>query len=60
MRLYTAQEAADALRVSKQTVYKYGREGKLSTVRFGRTVRFKLKGASNGRSKTEGQRVCVD
>ena len=49
MRLYTAQEAADALRISKQTVWKYGREGKLKTVRFGRTVRFDLEGgASNG------------
>ena len=44
MRLYTAQEAADALRISKQTVWKYGREGKLKTVRFGRKVRFDLEG----------------
>ena len=43
MRLYTATEAAEALRVSKQTVWKYGREGKLKTVRFGRTVRYVLK-----------------
>jgi len=44
MRLYTAQEAAEILRVKKQTVWKYGREGKLKTVRFGRTVRFDLEG----------------
>ena len=49
MRLYTAQEAADILKVKKQTVWKYGREGKLKTVKFGRTVRFDLEGgARNG------------
>ena len=47
MRLYTAQEAAEALRISKQTVWKYGREGKLKTVKFGRTVRFDLEGGAN-------------
>lgn len=44
MRLYTAKEAAEVLRVSKQTVWKYGREGKLRTVKFGRTVRYDLEG----------------
>ena len=47
MRLYTAEEAAEALRVSKWTVWKYGREGKLRTVKFGRTVRYDLEGGSN-------------
>ena len=42
MRLYTAEEAAEVLRLSKWTVWKYGREGKLKTVRFGRTVRYIL------------------
>ena len=42
MRLYTAEEAAEVLRLSKWTVWKYGREGKLKTVRFGRTVRYVL------------------
>lgn len=42
MRLYTAKEAAEALRVTKQTVWKYGREGKLKAIRFGRTVRYEL------------------
>ena len=42
MRLYTAQEAADILRVSKRTVWKYAREGKLNAVRFGRTVRYEI------------------
>lgn len=48
MRLYTAEEAADILRVSKQTIWKYGREGKLKAVRFGRTVRYDLQGGENG------------
>ena len=43
MRLYTAKEAADILRVSKQTIWKYGREGKLETVHYGRTVRYIIK-----------------
>lgn len=47
MKLYTAQEAAEALRVSKWTVWKYGREGKLKAVRFGRTVRYDLEGGKN-------------
>lgn len=42
MRLYTAEEAAEVLRLTKQTIWKYGREGKLRTVRFGRTVRYDL------------------
>lgn len=42
MRLYTAEEAAEVLRLSKWTVWKYGREGKLKAVRFGRTVRYDL------------------
>ena len=47
MQLYTAQQAADILGFSKWTIWKYGREGKLKTVRFGRTVRYDLEG-SNG------------
>lgn len=47
MKLYTAQEAADILRVSKWTVWKYGREGKIRTIRFGRTVRYDLTGVTH-------------
>lgn len=47
MRLYTAEEAAEVLRLSKWTVWKYGREGKLKTVRFGRTVRYVLQEEKN-------------
>jgi len=59
MRLYTAEEAAEALRVSKWTIWKYGREGKLKTVRFGRTVRYDLEGGNNGQGNTEDQRLCM-
>lgn len=52
MRLYTAEEAAEALSLSKWTVWKYGREGKLKTVRFGRTVRYDLEG---GQENVEGK-----
>lgn len=39
-RLLKAKQMADILQVDVQTVYRYGREGKLSTVQIGRTVRF--------------------
>ena len=45
MKLYTAEEAAEILSLSKWTVWKYGREGKLKAVRFGRTVRYSLEGS---------------
>lgn len=47
MKLYTADEAAEILSVSKWTVWKYGREGKLRTVKFGRTVRYDLEGGKD-------------
>lgn len=47
MKLYTVEEAAEVLRLSKWTVWKYGREGKIKTVRFGRTVRYDLEGRQN-------------
>lgn len=50
MKLYTAEEVAEVLSMSKWTVWKYGREGKLKTVRFGRTVRYDLEG---GKSETD-------
>lgn len=58
MRLYTAEEAAEVLRVSKWTVWKYGREGKLRTVKFGRTVRYDLEGGKNVQNRDQLQRVC--
>ena len=55
MRLYTAEEAAEVLRLSKWTVWKYGREGKLHTVKFGRTVRYDLEGGKDEiQSKVQG------
>lgn len=47
MKLYTAEEAAEVLSLSKWMVWKYGREGKIKTVRFGRTVRYDLEGGKN-------------
>lgn len=47
MKLYTAEEVAEVLSLSKWTVWKYGREGKIKTVRFGRTVRYDLEGGRN-------------
>ena len=40
MELYTASEAAAILKVSKWTIWKYGRDGKLRTEHYGRTVRY--------------------
>ena len=64
MKLYTAQEAAEALRLSKWTVWKYGREGKLKVVRFGRTVRYDLEGGNNEvqgntQDQLQGAGVCL-
>ena len=47
MKLYTADEAAEALRLSKWTVWKNGGEGKLRTAKFGRTVRYDLEGGND-------------
>ena len=54
MKLYTAEEAAEVLSLSKWTVWKYGREGKIKTVRFGRTVRYDLEGGSNEKHNSKG------
>jgi len=40
-RLLTAEDVADLLRVSLDTIYDYARDGVLPSVRFGRSVRFK-------------------
>lgn len=42
MKLYKAEKVAEILNVSKQTVWRYGRQGKLTQVKVGRTVRFVL------------------
>lgn len=47
MKLYTAEQAAEILQLSKWTIWKYGREGKLKTVHYGRTVRYELEGGKN-------------
>jgi len=40
MKLYTANELAEALQIHPKTVYRLGREGKLKRVKVGRSVRF--------------------
>lgn len=42
MKLYKAKEVAEILNVTKETVWRYGRENKLQKVQIGRTVRFAL------------------
>ena len=55
MRLYTAQEAADILRVSKRTIWKYGREGKLGVYSFGRTKRYYFKEGEANEVQVQGK-----
>lgn len=40
MRLYTAQEMSELLKLHPRTIYRLGRSGELKTVRVGRSVRF--------------------
>ncbi len=50
MEIYKAKEIAKMLKVSEQTVRRYGRKGLLETVRMGRTVRYVMpetKGVAN-------------
>lgn len=42
MKLYTADEMAKTLNVHIKTVYRWGREEKLTVMRVGRSVRFAL------------------
>ena len=42
MKLYKAEQIAEILNVSKQTVWRYGRTGKLKKINVGRTVRYAL------------------
>ena len=39
MEYVTPEEVAEALKVSRPTVYQWVRQGKLESARFGRTVR---------------------
>lgn len=41
-KLYTAQELSELMQVSPDTIWRWGRQGELVTVRVGRTVRFEL------------------
>lgn len=41
-KLYTARELSRLLKVSQGTIWRWGREGELKTVRVGRLVRFEM------------------
>ena len=41
-KLYTAEELAKLLKVSKDTIWRLGRQKKLKTRRVGRLVRFEM------------------
>ena len=41
-KLFKANELAEMFNLSVETIWRYGRQGKLETVRFGRTVMFKM------------------
>lgn len=45
-KLYKASELAELLGVCIDTIYRWGKQGKLETVRVGGTVRFR--GVGNG------------
>jgi len=40
--LYTAQELARLLQVSPDTIWRWGRQGKITKIKVGRTVRFEM------------------
>lgn len=41
-QLYTAQELAELMKVSPDTIWRWGRQGKLRKVKIGRLVRFEM------------------
>ena len=45
MRLYTATEIAELIGIHPDSVYRLGRQGKIETVKVGRSVRFILPAA---------------
>ena len=42
MKLYKANELAEILQINVQTVYRCGRDGRIKTVRVGKSVRFTM------------------
>ena len=57
MKLYTANELAEALQIHPKTVYRLGREGKLELVRVGRSVRFAEPTARKDRCEKNGTQI---
>lgn len=41
-KLYTAKELSEVLSVSIDTIWRWGREGKLKRIKIGRLVRFEM------------------
>lgn len=46
--LYTASELSEILRVPIDTIWRWGREGKLKRIKIGRLVRFELPERNQG------------
>jgi len=47
-----AEQLAEELKVSKQTIWRWGREGKIEKVNVGRTVRFYWEGRRDEEDKS--------
>ena len=58
MKLYTASELAEVLKVHPKTIYSLGRQGKLKSLRVGKSVRFVMPeiGEDYANTETEEQR----
>ena len=52
-RLYTARELSRLLKVSQGTIWRWGREGELKTVKVGRLVRFEMPEVKEKKDGTE-------
>lgn len=56
MELYTAEELATLLKMSKDTIWRWGRQGKLPKLKIGRLVRFGLpEGVFNDKQRKDNK-----
>lgn len=53
MKLYTAKELSEILKVSPKTIYKAAERGEIESYRVGKSVRFTM--PQSERSKTNGK-----
>ena len=51
----TAKEVAQHLNITEKTVYKWAREGKIPSRRFGRTVKFSIEDIDEGKENANGE-----